>query len=91
MRQIWYVLTDTNEKGNAHALGLNFSPKLTYAAVCQAVRVATLEKDTSLTFNAGTVDFSPNRTLVPGTAPNAFPPKTFNPGAVGDRLHSSST
>ncbi|MDQ6668855.1 MAG: hypothetical protein M3Y53_11620, partial [Thermoproteota archaeon] len=84
-KNIWYVLTDTNDKGNADQLGLNFSPKLTYAAVGQAVRVATLEKDTSLTFNAGTVDFSPNRTLVPGAAPNAFPPKTFSPGSVGDK------
>ena len=26
---VWYVLTDTTDKGNAEALGLNWSPKLT--------------------------------------------------------------
>lgn len=54
-KNIWYVLTDSNDKGNADQLGLNFSPKLTFANGGHAVRVATLEKDISLTFNAGTV------------------------------------
>ena len=30
---VWYVLTDTTDKGNAEALGLNWSPKLTYSAL----------------------------------------------------------
>jgi hypothetical protein len=87
-KNIWYILTDTNDKGNADQLGLNFSPKLTFANVGHAARVATLENDTSLTFNAGTVDFSPNRTIVPGPAPNYFPPKVATPGAVGDKDYS---
>ena len=28
---VWYILTYTDDKGNADALGLNWSPKLTYA------------------------------------------------------------
>lgn len=28
---VWYVITDTTDKGNAEALGLNWSPKLTYS------------------------------------------------------------
>src|SRR5829696_1932262 len=52
-RAVWYILTDTTDKGNADALGLNYSAKLTYTAVGQAVREATLEKDATLTFEAG--------------------------------------
>ena len=85
---VWYVLTDTNAKANADALGLNFSSKLSYADVGKAVRVANLQPDTSLTFESGEVDFSPERNLVPGDAPNFFPPKTFEPGSVGDENYS---
>jgi hypothetical protein len=80
---VWYVLTDTDDKGNADALGLNWSPKLTYAA--QGARNATLEKDTTLTFNGGTVDFKPAHMLTPGNAPNSFPPKALQPGSIGDK------
>lgn len=51
-RKLWYVLTDTTDAGNAAALGLNYSAKLNYAVVGQAARHATLEKDTSLTFQS---------------------------------------
>jgi hypothetical protein len=85
---VWYVLTDTNDKANAEALGLNFSGKLSYANVGKAVRVAQLQPDTSLTFESGTVDFSPELNLVPGDAPNFFPPKEFTPGSIGDENYS---
>ena len=87
-RSVWYILTDTNDKGNADALGLNYSAKLTYAAVGLATRVARLEADTTLTFNRGTVDFSPDAVLVPGEGANAFPPTEATPGAVGDSNYS---
>jgi hypothetical protein len=87
-RNVWYILTDTTDKGNAEALGLNFAPKLAYAAVERAVRTGRLEKDASLTFTAGTVDFSPERSIVPGDGANPFPPKEFQPGAVGDDNYS---
>jgi hypothetical protein len=87
-RKVWYILTDTTDAGNAAALGLNFSSKLNYVAVGHAVRHATMEKDTTLTFDNGTVDFSPRRRVVPGDAPNYFPPKAAEPGSVGDQDYS---
>ncbi len=85
---VWYILTDTNDKGNADALGLNYSAKLTYAAVGNAVRHATLEADQTLTFDTGAVDFTPERTLVPGEGENAFPPMSATPGSVGDATYT---
>jgi hypothetical protein len=87
-RKVWYILTDTTDPGNAAALGLNFSAKLNYSAVGRAVRHATLEKDATLTFESGTVDFSPKRRVVPGDAPNYFPPKVAEPGSLGDENYS---
>ncbi len=79
-RTVWYVLTDTTDERNAAALGLNFSAKLNYADVGRACRTARLEKDGTLTFAKGAVNFAPDRKLVPG----AFPPKMAQPGSVGD-------
>jgi hypothetical protein len=31
VRNVWYIVTDTTDKGNADALGLNWSPNLNYA------------------------------------------------------------
>ncbi len=84
---VWYILTDTSDKENANALGLNFSAKLAYAGA--VARNATLGgKDASLTFESGNVDFKPVRSVVPGAAPNFFPPKTAQPGSVGDKDYS---
>src|SRR6516165_10435572 len=85
---VWYIVTDTDDKGNADQLGLNYSPKLTYADVGRAVRKATLDTKFKLVFEAGTVDFSPARSATPGDAPNFFPPKHFQPGSVGDKDYS---
>ncbi len=85
---VWYVLTDTTDKANADALGLNHSGKLTYADVPGATRVATLGNDLSLTFESGTVDFSPERVLLPGPAEAPFPPSVAEPGSVGDEAYS---
>jgi hypothetical protein len=85
-QKVWYILTDTTDKGNADALGLNWSPKLNYAAM--GARNATLVANSTLIFDNGTVDFSPNRTVIPGDAPNTFPPKTAQPGSVGDSNYS---
>jgi hypothetical protein len=83
-RAIWYILTDTDDPGNAEALGLNFSAKLTYANACDTARHATLEGDGTLTFDRGTVDFSPDRALTPGDSGQPFPPKAQQAGSVGD-------
>ncbi len=83
----WFILTDSTDKQNADALGLNFSAKLRYAGV--VARDATLGgKDASLTFESGSVDFGPARQVVPGAAPSFFPPKTAQPGSVGDKDYS---
>jgi hypothetical protein len=88
---VWYILTDTNDKGNAEALGLNFSSKLTYANVGNAARPARLETDGTLTFLRGTVDFAPERAITPGEGENAFPPTDFQPGSVGDEAYTPLT
>src|SRR5208337_4649870 len=73
------------DKGNADQLGLNYSPKLTFADVGRSVRKATLDSKFKLIFDVGTVDFSPKRSVTPGDAPNFFPPKQFQPSGVGDK------
>jgi hypothetical protein len=79
---IWYVLTDTTDKGNAEALGLNWSPKLTYSAM--GARVANIGPNNTLVFENGTVDFSPELQVMPGNE-SAFPPTQADPGAIGDK------
>ena len=86
-RKVWYILTDVTDPGTADALGLNYSAKLNNV-VGRAVRLGTLEKNTTVTFESGAVDFRPNRRVVPGEAPNFFPPKTAEPGSVGDQNYS---
>ncbi|MBA2700468.1 MAG: hypothetical protein H0U58_02045 [Chloroflexi bacterium] len=85
---VWYILTDTTDEKNAEALGLNFSAKLAYAETGHAARRGTLRKDGTLVFSTGTVDFAPKRSVVPGNAPNFFPPKSAMPGSVGDRNYT---
>ncbi|MBD2258389.1 hypothetical protein [Pseudanabaena sp. FACHB-2040] len=86
-RSVWYVLTDTTDQRNTEALGLNFSAKLAYAEVGQAVRNAVLDREGMLVFENGAVDFSPVRSIEPGS-PNAFPPEQAQPGSVGDRNYT---
>jgi hypothetical protein len=94
---VFYILTDTTDQGNAAALGLNFAPKLNYAATGRGVRRATLMRDGLLVFDAGRVDFSPAHEVRPGGHPprvpptvplpfgeTPFPPAAAEPGSVGD-------
>jgi hypothetical protein len=85
---VWYVLTDTTDEGNAAALGLNYSPKLNYAAVGSGARVAKLGTDSTLTFASGIVNFAPERSVVPGEGEDAFPPQVAEPGSIGDDAYS---
>lgn len=87
-KEVWYILTDTDDEANAAALGLNFSAKLSYGDVAKSARTATLQKDQSLTFDRGTVDFTPVHKVVAGDGPNFFPPKSAQPGSVGDKDYS---
>jgi hypothetical protein len=87
-QNVWYILTDTTDRGNAEALGLNYAPKLNYSATGRGARTATLERDGLLVFDAGMVDFRPQRRVVPGSGPSAFPPAMAEAGAVGDPNYS---
>jgi hypothetical protein len=84
--RVWYILTDTTDRGNADALGLNWSPKLAYSA--PGARVATLASNATLEFHSGTVDFSPEHRVTPGNSSNPFPPSEAQPGAIGDSDYS---
>jgi hypothetical protein len=96
-RAIYYILTDTSDKAIADELGLNFSAKLKFAnagpgtgsngtnpAGTLPARQAHTTADLSLQFETGTVDFNPEQSVTPGTAPDYFPPAAFQPGSVGD-------
>ena len=85
-RKQWYVLTDTSDREEARALGLLFSAKLKYTDVAQ--RRAYLNRERVLVFNRGTVDFSPERRVEPGTGTDAFPPRVAEPGSVGSPGYS---
>jgi hypothetical protein len=61
---VWYILTDVDDANVAAELGLNFSAKMTFMA--NAARTANFDQNNDLVFDAGTVDFSPVRNIVPG-------------------------
>jgi hypothetical protein len=84
--RVWYILTDTTDRGNADALGLNWSPKLAYSA--PGARVATLASNATPEFHSGTIDFSPEHRVTPGNSSNPFPPSEAQPGAIGDSDYS---
>jgi hypothetical protein len=85
-KNVWYILTDVDDADVAAELGLNFSAKMTFMA--NAARTANLDQNGDLVFNAGTVDFSPNRSVTPGPQGSEFPPAAAQPGAVGDQNYS---
>ena len=83
---VWYILTDVSDQGIAQELGLNFSTKLKFAA--NAARTGNLDSNGNIVFDQGTVDFAPQRDIVPGPAGQEFPPQSSNPGAIGDKDYS---
>ncbi len=87
-RKVWFVLTDTNDANEAKRLGLVHAGQLSAVLNARSTRVAHVDEKGTFTFDAGTVDFSPKQTLIPGTAPNLFPPMKANPGSVGDKDYS---
>jgi hypothetical protein len=81
-QNVWYVLTDVNDSNVANLLGLNFSTKIGSSG--RAVRTGNLDANGDIVFNAGTVDFSPVRSVVPGPPGFEFPPVSAQPGSIGD-------
>jgi hypothetical protein len=85
---VWFVITDTTDENLANLHGLVYSPKLAYGLTGKGSREATIERDGTFTFEAGKVDFSPDRSVTPGSAPDFFPPKAYKPGSVADAGYS---
>ena len=86
-RSVWYIITDADSKMEAERLGVVYAPELTNAGHTTGVRSGAWYQG-SLLFAAGTVDFNPAQQIVPGDAPHAFPPKSFQPGSLGDAAYS---
>lgn len=80
---VWYALLDTSDAAAARELGLNWSAKLARAGGL-AVREAVPDPDGRLQFASGTVDFKPERRVVPGGGDRPFPPQAAEPGSRGD-------
>ena len=99
-RFVWYILTDTTDKDNAEALGLNHSAKLNFVATGNGARRAVIERiiidettgddDVILVFDQGAVDFSATRQVQADTSnpEQAFPPQVAEPGSIGDAEYS---
>ena len=85
-KNVWYILTDVDDQGVAAELGLNYSAKLTFAS--NAARTGNLDANGNIVFDKGTVNFAPNRNIVPGPTGAEFPPKSATPGSVGDANYS---
>jgi hypothetical protein len=82
----WYILTDVSDEGIAQELGLNFSAKM--KNINTAARTGNLGPDGNIIFDKGTVNFAPERNIVPGPDGAEFPPKSFAPGEIGDANYS---
>ena len=81
-KNVWYILTDVDDSNVAAELGLNFSAKLTFAS--HSARTGNLDANGNIVFDAGTVNFKPERKIIPGPAGHEFPPTFAAPGAIGD-------
>lgn len=81
---VWFIVTESSDREDARARGVNWSPKLANALGTAAVQNVTVAG--GVVQFQGTVDFSPARVVVPG--PTGFPPDTAAPGSVGDADYS---
>ncbi len=91
---VWYVITDVSDENIASELGVNFAPRLANLASVTTVCPGCAQQVTSteailgqgeVEFE-GTVDFTPERILVPGE--NGFPLLAAQPGAIADINYS---
>lgn len=98
-QEFWYIVTDTSDRDNAAALGLNFSEKLAFTDVSgssdsfvpSAVRRGFYDNQGVLVVEGGAVDFSPVRSANPGATDtsgtnNLLADLAFTPGAVGTNV-----
>lgn len=77
----WYVITEASNRDVARGWGVNWSPKLLNAVGTKAVQRGSLVGGVLELSPQGTVDFSPERIVVPGST--GFPPAQLQPGSVG--------
>ena len=80
---VWFVVTDTTDENLANLHGLVYSPKLAYGLTGKGSREATIERDGTFTFEAGKVDFSPDRSVTPGQRAKLLPAKGLQAGVRG--------
>lgn len=83
---VWYVVTESSNRDDAERRGVNHAEKLTNALGTAAVQAARRVR--GVLIFTGTVDFGPERIVVPGPAPDFFPPAVAQAGAVGDADYS---
>ena len=83
-RTVWYVVTEASDRDVAERLGVNESSRLENALGTRAVQRGRYAG--RVLHFSGTVDFAPERVVVPGE--QGFPPSRFAPGAVGDARYS---
>ena len=82
---VFYIVTESSDRDDAEdERGVNWAPKLVNALGTAAVQEVTVV-DGVVQF-VGTVDFSPERIVVPG--PGGFPPAQAEPGSIGDANYS---
>lgn len=100
---IWYIVTDSSDRDNAAALGLNFSAKLNFSnappamatmLMQTAVRNAFYDQAGVLVFDSGSVDYAPVHDVTPGSTntggtSNLLTTLSFQPGSVGSDAGSS--
>ncbi|GLR71007.1 DUF7482 domain-containing protein [Agaribacter marinus] len=95
-QRFWYIVTDTSDRDNAAALGLNFSEKLAFTDVAapgdtfapSAVRRGFYDEDGVLVTTGGAVDFSSVRSIESSSTDtsgtnNLISALTITPGAIG--------
>lgn len=83
--RVWFVRMDVSDSALAVELGLNFAPRLANAQNGCPACVQTVQSSDPVVGGAdvafaGTVDFSPDRVIVPSET--GFPPITAQPGSV---------
>lgn len=81
---VTYVVTEASSRSLARRLRVTWAPKLANARGTAAVQGGVWR--TGRLHLEATVDFSPERVVVPG--PGGFPPATAEPGSVGESGYS---
>jgi hypothetical protein len=88
-KNVWYILTDVDNPDVAAELGLNFSAKLAFAS--DSARTGNLDADGNIVFDAGTVNFAPERKIIPPLLVTNFPPRLRHRDPLGTRIMADFT